>query len=145
MKKIVFLLSLIVPLLVTTGCTTTRTLEDGTVVTEQRNIAPAVKTAAYVGTFYALKEHPEWRDGFELAASELAVLEQSENLDFTTLVAIVHRLPVDELKSAEASVIIAGATILLSEYGGRVVPLDRLQEFQPIAKALREGIELGLR
>lgn len=143
MKKITLIIALTATILFT-GCATTRTLPDGSVVREHRNIAPAVKTAAYIGTFYALKEHPEWRDGFELAATELAALEMADTLDIASLVAIVHRLPVDELKSAEASVIIAGATILLSEYGGDVIPLDRIKELQPIARALREGIELGL-
>lgn len=142
MKKILPILVLI-PILFA-GCTTTRTLEDGTVVTEQRNITPAIKAAAVIGTHYALKEHPEWREGFKIAALELKVLESAETLDFATILSIVNRLPVDELKGDDATLIITGATILLTEYGGGVLPLDKLQQFQPIARALREGIELGL-
>ena len=118
------------------GCST---LQNG-----GKSVVPAVKTATYVGTFYALKEHPEWRPGFELARRELGMLGEAQTIDFTTVLSIVNRLPVEELKSPEATLIITGATILLTEYSGDIIPLDRVEDVRPIVKALYEGVALGL-
>jgi hypothetical protein len=118
-----------------TGTETPRTVEDFT---------PAIKTAAMVGTHYALIEHPEWKPHFIAAASELEILEKAEKIDFPTIMSIVMRLPVKELQSDDARLAIAGATILLSEYGGRSIDLQKLENVRPIARALREGVALGL-
>jgi hypothetical protein len=107
-------------------------------------LAPAVKTAAMVGTVYALKEHPEWRPHFVTAVSELAILENAETIDFPTIMAIVMRLPVKELQSDEAQLAITGATILLAGYGDRLVNLENVENVRLIAKSLREGITLGI-
>lgn len=125
-------------LLFSTGCASTggkATVDDFT---------PAIKTAATFGTFYALRDNPDWSDEFLDAARALKVLEHSEKIDFTTIMAIVMQLPVDELKSDDARLAITGATILLSSYGGRLVELDKLENVRPIATALREGIGLGM-
>lgn len=121
-----------------TGCATT-----GGNVTPQ-DLTPAIKTAALVGTTLVLKDHPEWRGYFVSAAGELAILEQAEKIDFAIILAIFYRLPVKELQSDEAKLAVAGATILLSGYGGKIVELDKLENVRPLAKALREGIELAL-
>lgn len=109
-----------------------------------RDIAPIVKTAAYVGTHYALVKHPEWKQDFELAANELRGLENSETIDFVTILAIINRLPIKELKSDNAAIVVTSATILLSEYGGRIVPVEQVAKAKPIAAAIRQGIELAL-
>lgn len=111
--------------------------------TGERDIAPAIKTAAYIGTAYALADHPEWRTGFTEAATDLALIEQMDAIDFAMVLAIVHRLPVKELRSSKAAILITSATILLSDYGGSL-PLDQLDKIRPVVKAMREGIELGL-
>lgn len=107
-------------------------------------VVPAVKAAAMTGTVLVLREHPEWRPHFELAAQELAVLTTAEQIDFATVLNIVLRLPVKELQGDDAKLAIAGATILLSGYGDSI-PLDKIEQVRPIAKALADGIALGLR
>lgn len=136
-KKLILTLSLGICLAAPIGCATT---PGG-----KKDLAPLVKTAAYVGTTYALKAHPEYRPGFELALAQLETLEQSETIDFVTLLAIVNRLPVTELKSDEATLIVTSATLLLSEYGGGVLPVEQLEKARPIAVALRSGIALALK
>lgn len=108
------------------------------------NLAPAIKVAVLVGSTYALREHPEWRPHFEAAAQELAIIETAPQIDFTTVLAIITRLPVRELQSDDARLAIIGATILLSTYGEQAISLDQLQELRPIVTALRSGIELAL-
>jgi hypothetical protein len=136
MKKLLLSIAL-VPLLL--GCAST-----GGRQTTVDDFTPAIKTAAFAGSWYAIKENPHWREGFQIAAADLRIIENAEQIDFATIMAIALRLPVDELKSEEAQLAITGATILLSGYGGRIIELDKLENVRPVAKALREGIELAL-
>lgn len=117
------------------GCQTT---PDGS-----QRIATTVKTAAYVGTSLYLSDHPEARVEFERANYELEQIERMEVIDFATILAIVNRLPVKELKSDDARIIITGATIILADFAGQL-RLDQMEQLRPIVKALREGIALGL-
>lgn len=126
--------------MVFTGCAT---VGNGNVSTVDKMI-PIAKTAAYVGTFYAMKEHPEWRPSFETAVAELKFLEAQEKIEFVTLISIVNRLPIKELQSDEAALIVGTATILLSEYGGMAVPLEQVKDLHPVVTAIRDGIELAL-
>lgn len=122
------------------GCKTTAT---GERVPDTQKIAGIVKVAAYVGTSEGLKAHPEWRTGFETAAVALGTLETAETLDMADILAVVDKLPLKQLKSDKAVLLITSGTILLQELGGSIIPLDTSQ-LQPIAKALREGVQLGL-
>lgn len=117
------------------GCSTTPD-------TAQR-VQSAAKVAAYVGTSTYLAEHPYALHGFLAARDSLLTLEQAEQIDFATLLAIVQRLPIKELKSETAVIVITSATILLSDYGG-AIPVERLEELRPLVAAIRAGIELGL-
>lgn len=132
MRKTVPLLTIMAMLCI--GCQTP---------TGQRDIAPAIKTAAYMGTAYAILENPSWRKGFEEAVFDLKLLEAAETIDFTMVLSIVNRLPVKELRSSKAAILITSATILLSDYGGSL-PLDQFEKLKLVVKAMREGIELGL-
>ena len=111
--------------------------------TQQQRAVTATKIAAYVGTHEAVRQHPEWRDGFQQAVNDLGVMEASSKIDATMILAIMQRLPVKELKSPQATLAITAATILLSDYAGSV-PLDQVQQLKPVVTAMREGIELGL-
>lgn len=108
-----------------------------------QRIASAVKVAAYVGTAAYLADHPDKRVDFERAHYELEFIERTEVIDFATVLAIVNRLPVKELKSDDARLIITGATILLADYAGQL-RLDQLEQLRPIVKAMKDGIALGL-
>jgi hypothetical protein len=113
---------------------------------ELDRLLAATKLAAYIGTAESLAVHPEWRTAFQVAREELKIMETSENLDLPTLLAIVHRLPVKELRSDHAAIIITSATILLADFdfGGTSVPVNRLGQLQKVAGAIRQGIDLGL-
>lgn len=121
--------------LLATGCAIT---PDG-----QRNIAPTIKTAAYIGTAYALSERPEWRPGFIEARNDLALVEQIETIDLVMVLAIVNRLPIKELRDSKAVILMTGAIILLGDFGASLPP-EQMDKLRPVVKAMREGIELGL-
>ena len=135
-KKVITLLFPL--LLLAGGCATTAAKPD------VDRIAPVVKTAAFVGTFYFLQEKPAAEPAFRIALNELRLLEAAESIDFNNILWIVNRLPVKELKSDEAVLIVTSATILLAELGGPSVPIERLRELRPIVVALRQGIDLAL-
>jgi predicted small secreted protein len=96
-----------------------------------RDISGAIRAAAFTGTALALRDHPEWRKGFE----------EAEVIDFPLVLAIVQRLPVSELRSSDAAIIITGATILLSDFNSSI-PLDQIEKLRPVVSALRQGITL---
>lgn len=98
--------------------------------------------AAYVGTVETLRKHPEYRAGFELAAQQLRAMETGP-VDTIVLLEIVNRLPVKELKSDRAQMIITAATIVLADEVG-ATPLEKLDDLKPVVAAIRQGIERGL-
>lgn len=111
----------------------------------QRDYTPAVRQAAFLGTHFALREHPEWRDEFETAANQLEVIAAAERLDFGLVIAIVGTLPVKELKSDDARIIITSAQLLLADYGGGpAVSLENSEQARLIVGALATGIRVGL-
>lgn len=107
-------------------------------------IAGLAKVASYVGTAEALRSHPEWLPGFQVARDELTVLEAAEVIDYVTLIAIIQRLPVRELKGDRAILLITSATLLIQELGNPAIPLDQVPQLRPIVSAIRQGIDLGL-
>jgi hypothetical protein len=107
-------------------------------------VQTAAKIAAFVGSAEYLHAHPEHRAGFESARAELLEFEASDTVDFATLLAVVQRLPVKEIKSERAQMIITVATIAISDVGG-ALPVERLSDLKPVARSIREGIELALR
>lgn len=127
--------------LLSLGCSTT-----GGSKTQQQRIESGVYVASAIGTSIALQEHPEWRPGFELALNDLKILE-TQPADMVTLMAIITRLPVKELRSSQATLIIEGAIILLSDQFGTTEVAgvdDKVKDIRPYIIAIRRGIERGL-
>lgn len=124
-------------LLFNSGCAT---LGNGSTL---QRIQTGSKLAAYVGSAEYLRSHPETRPAFELARDQLIQIESSEHVDLALLLSIINRLPVKELKSDRAQLAITSATILLSDYLGNL-PVEKLDDLKPVAKSIREGIDLAL-
>lgn len=136
MKKQILTLIALGSLLFTAGCASTgKTPVD---------YAPAVKQAAQEGTILALSEHPEWREHFLTAADELNIIALAPTINFQTVIDIVNRLPVKELKSKDAKLAISGARIVLA-FVQVEVPLDKVEKYRPIVVALRDGLQNGLK
>lgn len=108
-----------------------------------QRIATSCKVAAFVGTSEYVRQHPESRSKFEAARDELHILATADVVDWVTLLAIVQRLPVKEVHTERATLIITAATILLSDYAGSL-PLNQQAELKVFAKALEDGVALGL-
>lgn len=120
------------------GCATTSS-------NGKRDFAPVVKQAAFLGTYYSLKENPDWRDEFEMAANQLEVIAASERLDFSLVIAIASTLPVKELQGSDAKIIITSAQLILADYGGGpALDLNQSEQTRAIVSALAVGIRAGL-
>lgn len=108
----------------------------------QQDITPAIRAGAYMGTAYALLEHPERRGQFEQAAIDLRVIEEAPTISLGDVLLIVNRLVNDDPRSKSA-ILLNGAIVLLADYGGTLPP-DQMDKLRPYVKAMRDGIELGL-
>lgn len=136
MKNLLLALALTATLIFT-GCATT---PGG-----KRDYAPVVKQAAFLGTFYAIKENPSWRDEFETAAAQLETIAASERIDFGLVLLIAGSLPVKELQGSDAKIIITSAQLLLADYaGGPALSLEQSEQTRAIVSALAVGIRAGL-
>jgi hypothetical protein len=138
MKKLALSLALIaVVLSAAIGC--------ATVPGGKRDYTPAVRQAAFLGTLFALREHPEWKPHFETAANQLETIAAAEKLDFALVLAIVGTLPVKELKSDDARIVITSAQLLLADYGGGpAVSLEQAAEAREIVSAIATGMRVGM-
>lgn len=108
-----------------------------------QRIQTGSKLAAYVGSAEYLRSHPETRPAFVLARDQLIQIESSEHVDLALLLSIINRLPVKELKSDRAQILITAATLVLSDFAGDL-PVEKLDDLKPVAKSIREGIDLAL-
>lgn len=93
-----------------TGCKTT----------SDQSLENKSKAVAWVATVKLLEKHPEWRPHFVTVRNDLQILEQSETLGIVEVLAIVHRLPVKELKSGDAALIIGATTLFFEDELGRL-------------------------
>ena len=113
-------------------------------ITPQR-VSAVARSAAFGGTKAALKEHPQWAAAFDQAQKDLMNIANSTatNLDIVEVVAIIQRLPVQELHSETATIIIQSTTILIMGVDLPPIPADRVKDVQLIARSIAEGIALA--
>lgn len=127
----------VIPVCTFTGCTTL--FGDSATL----RVQTAAKVAANTGTFLYLQKHPEQRLAFVAARDQLIQIETSEHVDMALLLSIVQRLPVDKLDSPTAQILISNTSILIADFAGNL-PVEKLDDLKPVAKAIREGIDLAL-
>lgn len=111
------------------------------------NYTTVAKIAAKDGTMIAIKAHPEWRSGFVQARDDLKVLAAADQVGFGSLLAIVGRLDVKELKGDTARMVISDVQIVLEDtVQGKFAVFDKNQssDVAKLAGALAQGITIGL-
>lgn len=99
-----------------------------------------VKIATFNGTYLALRENPHLRDQFREVANQLRVLELQPHIDAVDVIQLIQTLPVKELQTDTAQVMIANASLLIGEFGGNTMDVSA-EPMRPFVIALREGIE----
>jgi hypothetical protein len=133
-----------------TGCKTgpngQRTL-DLPNISALTNYTTVATIAAKDGTMLALKAKPEWRPGFVQARDSLLVLAKSNQVDFSSLLKIVSKLDVKQLKGDTAQMIISDVDIILQDtVNGKLAAFDKNQsaDVAKLADAIARGITIGL-
>jgi hypothetical protein len=124
--------------LFTTGCTTTE---------QQQLLNVTAQIIAKDATYFTLREKPELRDEFERALFELNEIAIAENINFSHVVALVQRLPVDELRSDDARIIASDVLIIVNGFApnqGEIISPERLDRIRAFVVALRDGVKIGL-
>lgn len=123
-----------------TGCASTGGLNVATTST-------VAKIAAKDATYFALKQHPEWRANFETAYTEISVLAAQDRIDVASLSAIIQRLPVKQLNGTTAQIIISDVEIVVEQIvpnNGQIVSADKFTDPKIIIGAIRDGLRIGL-
>jgi hypothetical protein len=136
--KTLIALAFALVLLFTTGCTTTE---------QQQLLNVTAQIIAKDATYFTLREKPELRDEFERALFELNEIAIAENINFSHVVALVQRLPVDELRSDDARIIASDVLIIVNGFApnqGEIISPERLDRIRAFVVALRDGVKIGL-
>jgi hypothetical protein len=142
---LIFLTALTVPLALT-GCKTTET---GTKVVDPevaRRIAPAMRTAVAGAVVYAYTKDANSVKYIDVIKTALQEFILSNDLSPSSLQAKIYALPVRELKSAEAQLIITPLLAAYKAFGEDYVRegLGEQEGWKLLVKALTDGIDDGL-
>jgi hypothetical protein len=142
MNKMKIVLCAICAVVLVTGCQT----KFGQSFSDSQSLAiKSVKMASNTGTILALAEHPEWRPHFETAHASIGVLLSEKSISFAQLRIIMEALPIDELKSEEAKIIISNAELLFGDYLKELTPIDSVAAAPIVAQAIYDGLGNALR
>lgn len=108
------------------------------------NTVRGVKTAAYLGTALAIEEHPNWKPQFQKAYDDLGIIEAADTVGLPEVLAILHRLPVKELQSNKARIVITGTVLLVEEVGSPELNPVATGKLKAVVVEIRKGIKLAL-
>lgn len=123
------------------SCGTARTT--GT-VDPYEEAAAVAELAAYVGTVVRLSSNPEERPIFEAVAIGLAAAIEAEDYDPVRFMEVLRDLPVRQIKSDEAAIIIGSSVILWERTSRRILRLDTSNSVKPILEAVYFGMRRAL-
>ncbi len=120
--------------LLVAGCATTVNIE---------RVAAATKEAVTLGTEVALIEHPEWRTSFYEVSAGLRLLAEADKITLDGILSSLNKLPVSELSSDKARLIISGARLVIAVSGWSDTEIVQTEQLRPIALAIADGIDAG--
>lgn len=128
------------------GCVTTGQ-NPGLTDAKVKKVAQVVELASYNGTFLFLQEKPENKYIFESVVRSLDILLEDE-ITLDKFLLIVKELPIKELKSKDAIIILDNMIIVFGIYQDDLIKLDKLEQVQklkPVIISLRDGIKRGIK
>ncbi len=101
----------------------------------------AIQVAVSTGSSIALAERPEWLPQFTQARDSLGALLTNGKLDGADLLRILQSLPVKELRSETARVVIANAVLLLDDYITEYTNIENVAALPIVGKAIFDGLD----
>lgn len=114
-----------------TGCTT---------LSQPQSLEKKATAVAWIASSELLKDRPDFRPAFEIAATDLEFLAQADTLSFAEMWAILDSLPVDQLHGRNAALYFGGAMLFFEDELGTVAVENPEQ-----ARAVVRGLAAGLR
>lgn len=125
-----------------TGCTSFQEFMDAD---RTERLASRLESVAFSGTVLVLRNNPGHQAIFEEVHEELVEQEGRDGLTYETLVGILRKLPIDELKGDDAFLYVEGGRAIFSPTGGEIIDLGQTGEsIHVLAGGIRRGIERGL-
>lgn len=91
-----------------------------------------------------LAKHPEWRTEMNQAVLDLTALENQPVFDTLAVVEIIQRLPVEELQSANARILIDGGTLVIELAGDPALKPSNQESLRSIVRGLCIGLQRRL-
>lgn len=114
-----------------TGCT---------ILSKPQSLENKATAVAWIASSELLKDRPDYRPAFDIAATDLEFLSQAETLSFAEIWAILDSLPVDQLQGRNAALYFGGAMLFFEDEIGTVAVENPEQ-----ARAIIRGLAAGLR
>ncbi|HEX9232711.1 MAG TPA: hypothetical protein VF849_01545 [Blattabacteriaceae bacterium] len=118
--------------------------KDSTEVQKANDVYKLSYMASSIGISAALKQKPEWKDDFNLAYSSLDVLVNNKKVTGILLREIISKLPIRELKSENAKIVIDNATMLFDLSIGDKINIEDNIYVMAASKGIRDGMKIAL-
>ncbi len=129
----------LLPLALLTGCASIGSNPAADAQRIQR-VSTIAELAAFTGTEYWLKDHPQDRPYFALSLAALDSLLKDRNYDPQALSEALASLPIKQLQGEQGTLIVSAATILYDAYAAEAVNLDKAIYIAPVIAAIRNGL-----
>lgn len=113
-----------------------------------QNIATVANKLAHDVAVEALKQKPEWLDGFNQAVVDLQTIESHDQIDVSAVADVIARLPVKQLKSSTAQMLIADGAIVIELFtpnaGNLVQNAQTTADIKLVVAAIEQGLKRGI-
>lgn len=106
-------------------------------------LALDLRTISEQGVVVALNERPEWRAQIESVRNQMDDLSKKPAVTVTELLSVLKGLPFEQLQGSTASLIFAGAEIVIRR-AGLNVDLATVADLKPLAAGIADGMGKGL-
>lgn len=139
-------ITLFLVLALLSGCATSSGQNEGLTDAKVKKIATVVELASYNGTYLFIENNPDKAKIFREVAKNLDILLEDE-ITLDKFLIIVSQLPIKELQSKEAKIIVNNSIVLFGVFQDDLIKLDQLEQvkkLKPVILALKHGIERGL-
>ncbi len=132
----------VAPVALQTGCALFS--KDAPLEQKARDVQNLAYAAASLGTQSALLQNAAWRPQFVSAYESLNTLVNSKVVTGALLRQVLDSLPVKELKSQQARLVIESATLLFDSTAGTSINLEKSVYLLSAATGIRDGLRVGL-
>lgn len=104
----------------------------------------AIQSAANIGASIALNDNPALRPQFQAAHDQLGTFLKDGKLTSAQLTTILNLLPIKELKSDTARIIITTTLVLFDSYIQQATDITKVASIQIVGSALYNGLDTAL-